>query len=347
MAANGRDAAWRKTPSENAPPKPKIDGVVQCRRTRLSAKAGPLTNGVNFAQPDITLKLDRSGVIQRAVLANAIASEGIAGWVGRRWSDTVAGDEEQLQQMLDDAWSSGTSAFRQVRQRFPSGRELPIEYTTMRLGAQSGLIAIGRSLEAVAEVRARLAAARASMERSAWKLRDFETHRLLFETATQPVLLIRPADLAILLVNPAATRALGLARDGDLLAMMGAEQRGPFRAMLDRLEDEGNAPGIVLRIGQDRRSWLVRASLVAAEGAPVFLLKLSPAGLAPALADEGSGKLDKSAMREMVGDAVAAVERKCIVAALAAAKGDRQAVAQSLGITVESLDAKLDGFSFE
>jgi transcriptional regulator PpsR len=307
-----------------------------------------VTSSVNFAQPDITLRLDPSGVIRRAVLANAIANEGVSEWLGRRWSETVATDEAPLQEMLDTAWAKGVSPAHQVRQRFPSGRELAVEYTTVRLGADSGLIAIGRSLEAVAELRSRLTAAKTSMERSAWKLRDFETRtQLLFDSSTQPVLLISSGDLRIIEANPAATGALGLARDGDLLPEIVATERDTFRAMLASLREQGTVPGIVVHLGAERRPWLVRASLVSAAPTAVVLLQLAPAGISPSSPVEESGKLGKPAMREMVGDAVASVERNCILAALRLANGNRAVVAQMLGISQHALDEKLEGFTRE
>jgi len=59
--------------------------------------------------------------------------------------------------IVDDARRTGVSAFRQVNQRFPSGRELPIEYTTVRVAA-GGLLAMGRSLQRSLNCQTRLIA---------------------------------------------------------------------------------------------------------------------------------------------------------------------------------------------
>ena len=88
--------------------------------------------------------------------------------------------------MVEDARAIGVSAFRQVTQRFPSGLELPIEYTTVRLGGQAGLIAIGKNLQAVAELQSRLIAAQHAREQDYWKLREIETRsRLLFDASNE------------------------------------------------------------------------------------------------------------------------------------------------------------------
>jgi transcriptional regulator PpsR len=275
-----------------------------------------LKNSSSFIQPDITLNLDLSGVIRRAVLSNAIAKEEIAGWVGRHWADTVTPGDSQVQRMIDDARASGVSPFHRVRQRFPSGLELAVEYTTVRLGDHAGLVAIGRSLEAVADISSRLNAAKTSMEREYWKLREVETrYRLLFNAASQPVLLINADDLKIMEANPAAIRSLGVVEDEELLPAVVQEEHDTFRALLASTRNHGKAPGVVLRFGANRRPWLMRASLVAHERSTGFLLQLSPTDIAPAV-DETAEKTEARAkMREMIEGAIVSIEDQCDAAA--------------------------------
>lgn len=250
-----------------------------------------MLSSVNFAQPDVTLRLDLAGVIRRAALSSAISDERVEDWVGRPWADTLVGGNTHVRQMLEDARTSGVSFFHQVRQRFPSGLELAVEYTTVRLGENDGLLAIGRNLEVVSELRSRLMAAQKSMERDYWKLREVETrYRLLFDASTQPVLLINAGDTRILEANPAAIRALGVASDRELLPEILSAQRDVFKSMLARVREQGKAPGIVVHLGTDRQPWLMRASLIAAEPQAVFVLQLSPGASAAALStvDKGS-----------------------------------------------------------
>jgi hypothetical protein len=101
--------------------------------------------GVSIAQPDVTLLLDLEGVIQKVTLADAW-DEDVDAWLGRPWVETVGAGGDRVSGMVEDARASGVSGFRQVTQRFPSGRELPMEYTTVRLGAKASLVAVGKSL---------------------------------------------------------------------------------------------------------------------------------------------------------------------------------------------------------
>ena len=247
--------------------------IVQKRGLTIHA---PLT-GVNVAQPDITLILDMDAVIQDVTLSNAISGEGFRAWIGRSWIDTVADvGSDKVRGMVEDARAGGVSAFRQVTQRFPSGLELPIEYTTVRLGGKAGLIAVGKSLQAVSELQSRLIAAQHAMEQDYWKLREVETrYRLLFDASNEAVLLLKADDLHIVEANPAAIRALGLARGSDFLTEMAPHERDPFQAMLVRVRENGKAPGIVVHLGADRHPWILRASVMNAEPGAVFLLQLA------------------------------------------------------------------------
>ncbi|WP_270933262.1 transcriptional regulator PpsR [Falsiroseomonas oryzae] len=232
-----------------------------------------------MTQPDVTLVLDWDGIIRDASVASSIAKEGLEGWVGRHWTETVgdlAGD--QVRRMVEDARDRGVSAFLQVTQRFPSGLELPIEYTTVRLGGQAGLIAVGKSLQAVQELQTRLVAAQQAREQDYWKLREIEMRsRLLFDASSEAVLVISAADLRIIEANPAAIRELGLAPGWDFAQEVAPRDRNAFRELLARAREHGRTPGVLLHLGAGGTPWLLRVSLMAREPEPVFLIQLAPA----------------------------------------------------------------------
>ena len=236
-------------------------------------------------QADVTLLLDLDGVIREATFSSSISGENAELWVGRRWIETVENlGTSNVKRMLDDARTAGISAFRQVTQRFPSGLELPMEYTTVLLGGRAGLLAIGKNQQAVAELQARLISAQQAMERDYWKLREVETrYRLLFDASYDAVLVLKAANLRIVEANPAALQALDLApseRENpgghDFLSTLQPQERDAFQALLLRVREQGKAPGMILHLGRDRRSWSVRASLMTSEPGAVFLVQLGP-----------------------------------------------------------------------
>ncbi|WP_203071840.1 transcriptional regulator PpsR [Falsiroseomonas ponticola] len=236
---------------------------------------------VAVIQPDITLTLDWEGVIRDAALSETMRGEPVAAWFGRPWMDTV-GDVASLQvrRMVEDARSSGVSAYLQVTQRFPSGLELPVEYTTVRLGGQAGLIAVGKNLQAVAELQSRLVAAQQAREQDYWKLREIETRsRLLFDASSEAVLVIAASTLRIVEANPAAIRELGLAPGWNFADEVAARDRAAFRDVLLRAREQGRAPGVMMHLGADATPWLLRASLMARNPGPVFLIQLTPVAI--------------------------------------------------------------------
>ena len=244
---------------------------------------------VDLAHPDVTLVLDMGGVIREASVSSVLSSENVNGWLGQSWRETVPDVVgEKVRRIIDDARDSGISAFRQLTQRFPSGREVPMEYTTVLLGGRSGMLAVGKSLLAVAELQSRFIAAQQSLERDYWKLRDVETrYRLLFNHSSEAVLLLRDGSFDIVEANPAAIQILGLAKvkeagaGQDLLTAISETERPAIRAMRQRVREQGQTPGTLIHLGERRRPWLVRASSVKGEPGPLLMVQLVPAGPSP------------------------------------------------------------------
>ncbi|CAH2601070.1 Regulator of carotenoid biosynthesis; Transcriptional regulator, PpsR [Rhodovastum atsumiense] len=249
------------------------------------------------SHPDIQLTLDRDGVIRQATFSSAISSEASTPWIGRPWADTVGGiGADTVRRMVADALSSGVSAFSQVTQRFPSGLELPIEYTAVRLGEASGLMVIGKSLQAVAELQSRLIATQHAREQDYWKLREIETRsRLLFDASSEAVILVRASNLRVIEANPAALRELGVAPGWEILHEIAPKDYDAFQALLLRVRQHGRAPAMLVHFGARQEAWLVRVSLMAAEPGHVFLVQLAPAGIAP-----GTGRADPAPLDDLI-----------------------------------------------
>jgi transcriptional regulator PpsR len=229
----------------------------------------------------------------------------------------VDGGGDKIKRMLQDARTSGVSAYRMITQRFPNGLELPVEYSTIRLGGKGGLIAIGKNQQTVAELQNRLIAAQHAREQDYWKLREVETrYRLLFDTSNEAVLLIRADGLKVVEANLAALRTLSLTPGQDMLPALPASEHDMFRAMLARVREQGRAPGIVVHLGDSREAWTMRASMLSAAPGNVFLLQLFPL-LAPP-ASEPSGVLSRSNGRavpmddllERLPDALVIIDRE-------------------------------------
>ncbi len=234
-------------------------------------------------QPDITLQLDARGVIQSATSSGSLAEEGLESWCGRSWEDTISSDSaEHLAHFVDEARRTGASSLLQFRQRFPSGRELPMEYSAVSLGKGAGFVAIGKSLQVIADLQSRLQEALQAREQDYWKLRDIESrYRLLFDATNEAVLLVRTNNLRIVESNITASRNLGLLPGAEFLPDMSPRDRKAFEALLDKLRDQGRAPSIILHFGRDNAPWSMRASSIDTQNGSFFLFQIAPVGASP------------------------------------------------------------------
>ena len=257
--------------------------------------------------PDITLVLDNDAVIQQVTVSNTVSGEFVKSWLGRPWIETVADSGvDKVQRSLEDAQAGGVSAYRRIVQRFPSGLELPIEYTTVRLADSGGMVAVGRSLQSSSEMESRLIAAQQAMERDYWKLREVETrYRLLFDASNEAVLVLGADDLRVTEANPTAIRALGVTGGWEFLNEMAPRERDSFRAMLDKAREGGRAPGGVFHIGAKQAPWMIRASVMNDNAALFYMLQLVPAdGQGALAAPESVARID---IVQHIPDAVVAI----------------------------------------
>lgn len=133
----------------------------------------------------------------------------------------------------------------------------------------------------MADLQARLIEAQQVMERDYWKLRDIETrYRLVFDTSSEPILLVRASNLHILEANVAAIQVFGFSPAGkDLLPELEPQERESFQSMLFRVRENGKAPAVLVHLGQDRAPWMVRGSLMTAEPGHIYMLQLTLAGV--------------------------------------------------------------------
>ena len=234
----------------------------------------------SFAKPDITLTLDSNGVIRNAVPSDALADEGIDAWHGRSWTETISPEiNPQIRKMIEDMRLNGASSCFQVKQRLPSGRELPFEYTAVSLGKELGFIAIGKNLQAISDLQARLQQAQQERERDHWRFREIETrYKMLFDASTEPAVVVRVTNLRIVEANAAATKSLGLLPGPEFYPDMPTRDRKSFDAMLGKVREQGRAPGIALRLSPSDGLWSLRASLMTTDAGAFYLFQMTPMG---------------------------------------------------------------------
>jgi transcriptional regulator PpsR len=151
--------------------------------------------------------------------------------VGRPWVDTVtAPTRRKIERLLREVAVSGVSGRCEVSHLLPSGEDVPVAYSAVRLGHSGPVLVAGRDLRAIAAIQQRFVKAQQQMERDYWKRREAESrYRRLFHVATDAVLVVDGPTLRILEGNTAAAERLGLPSDAlagrDVLAAFDAASR--------------------------------------------------------------------------------------------------------------------------
>jgi transcriptional regulator PpsR len=163
---------------------------------------------------DIALVIDERGVVQRV---DQRASTPLAAdahmWVGHPWTETVTSESKgKVQRLMAEASSTCATRKREVNHPSGDGATVPVAYTAMRLGANGPILAVGRDLGISAALQQKFIGAQKEMERNYAHARQAEArYRLLFQVATDAVIVVDGSTLNIIEANQSASELFDLA----------------------------------------------------------------------------------------------------------------------------------------
>jgi len=236
------------------------------------------------AAADIALVLDDDGTIRDVYLGPDTTLEESREWLGQAWADTASGgSRDKVVAMLEAAATTGGSRRRQINHAFADGVEVPVMYTVVRLNSAGPSIAIGRDLRAVSTLQQRLIEVQQAMERDYWRMRHIETrYRLLFQLASEAVLVVDASNGKVIDANPAASRLLGVALKqlvGRAFAgALESAQRRELEQHLSAVRARGESDPIRVRVATGGAECTLSAAMVRGDSSPLFLIRLAPAG---------------------------------------------------------------------
>ena len=235
---------------------------------------------------DLALVLDERGTILD--VSSSLDEPGehtIRQWIGQSWENTVSPESvPKIGALIDSADKGETPRWRQVNHALPDQQQLPMNYCTLRLGDQGHIVALGRDLKAVAALQQRLVEVQQSLERDYWQLRQAEArYRLLFQTATEPVLVVEARSRRVVEANPAAIATIVRGRrdliNQPLSELFPTEQRGRINRQLDTLIAVGRAEDCELDFDHGGR-YRLNAALLRQQSGDLLLLRLVPESIA-------------------------------------------------------------------
>ena len=156
---------------------------------------------------------------------------------------------------------------------------MPIRYCAVAAPGDR-LVAAGRDLRAVAALQQQLLNAQLALEQDYWRLRQVETrYRLLFQMASDPLLIIDEATRKVLEANPVADRLLGI--DGKSVVgkdfPTGFDSAGDeaLGALLTEAGAVGRASVARVRSADSTKSFTVAATLLRQDNEARLLLRLT------------------------------------------------------------------------
>lgn len=296
--------------------------IAPSRKTAF-ATPGALPEGLSAfgallaAVGDVSLILSTGGVIlDVAVSQGDLANQGLTDWIGSAWIDTVTPESKlKLEEMLASASSAAESPrWRQVNHPAPGG-EIPVRYLVMTLGSSDRIIAIGRDMRSSAAMQQRLLQTQQSLERDYIRLRQAETrYRLLFDMASEPVLIVDAETRRIREANPAAHRLLDAA-EGSLVgdpvsSIVDEADRENFIAYLGAAEAADELSPAKLGLSDRRGDVAISARLFRQARTPLLIVRVAPA------VESSPGHQYDATLSEVVGrmpDAFVLVDRELTV----------------------------------
>ncbi|MFZ5558095.1 MAG: transcriptional regulator PpsR [Pseudomonadota bacterium] len=236
------------------------------------------------AAADVALVIDDQGLIQDLAFGSDELSrelDGFQAWRGQPWTVAVTVESRpKIEALLREATTREIPRWRHVNHPSPRGADVPVMYSAVRIGDAGRVVVLGRDLRAIATLQQRLVDAQQSMERDYWRMRQVETrYRLLFQTATEAVLILDATTQKVLEANPAAGQLLG----ENARKLVGrafpdgfdAEGTQAIQALLAAVRTSGRAEDVRARLADGKREFVVSASLFRQENATYFLVRLS------------------------------------------------------------------------
>ena len=264
--------------------------------SELSQLAPQLASTIASIASDIALVIDSSGVIRNVAVGPSALTRSPDEWVGKPWTDTVTGEtRKKIEQLLEEVGEGGVSRRREVNHPGASGPDIPVAYTAVRLGANGPVLAVGRDLRAVAAIQQRFTDSQQEMERSYWKLRQAESrYRLLFQVATDAVLVVDALSMAIVEANQAASQLLRMPIEqlaGQPVSIaLDARSRPAVDELLLTARATGRPSEIRARLGATASTIDISATPFRGEGTMLLLVRARAVEARPTV-EVGAGQL--------------------------------------------------------
>ena len=210
------------------------------------------------------------------------------GWVGENLSQwTEADSVDKFMNLLktptnlDHFVAQGADfQWRHINFLSPAKLSAPFLVHLFKFQDAEHLVMIGRDLGSMSKMQQKLMDTQRSMERDYMRLRHTESrYKLLFETASEPILVLDLSTKKIAQANTAAAKALG---QQDAKKLVGQEfsqcfdstEREEIDAMLNLAQTTGKTSGITTKVSALGQAYTMAADLIVQEGGTQLMVRL-------------------------------------------------------------------------
>lgn len=249
---------------------------------QLAPLAPELALALATVTSDIALVISSDGVIQSVSVCDAKLTEATSDWVGRHWADTVTRESRaKVDQLLEEACTAGLTRRREVSLLSHTGADIPMAYSAIRLGNTGPLVAAGRDMRAIAAIQQHFIQTQQEMEQSYWARRQAESrYRLLFQVATDAVLVVDALTMQVVDANQAATDLFGLALESlvglDAAKSFDQTSQPAFGELLTSTRTTGLPAEIRARVAGSAALVAVAATPFRADNALLLMVRARP-----------------------------------------------------------------------
>ena len=244
---------------------------------------------------DLTLLVNSKGVIvDVAVGANGL--ETARDWIGRPWIDTVTIESRpKVEAVMREALKGAPPRWRQINHPMP-GIDLPMNYAAARSHAGGPVVVFGRDLRALAALQQRVAQSQQEMEREYARIRSAEKrYRLLFQLASEAILILDAVTHRIVEANPAALTLFGKPVKklvgGGFTDLFDETSRRVAQSFAAALLVAPRVDNVHVALADSKEPILLSGALFRQEGAGAMIVMLSRVAGGAATSVENAGAL--------------------------------------------------------
>jgi len=251
------------------------DRYIQSLTTDTAASLLAETN-------DLCLIIDSRGIVRDVAIGSDDDSLQVSlDWVGRSWANTVTPESTaKIKLLQDDAHNPDKARWRQVNHPIEGRQDLAVLYKTLAYDDNDDhIVAVGRDLRPMSQLQQRLVDVQHSLERDYTRLHQAETrYRMLFNMATEAILVVDADSRRIVEANPAAGKLLDKPANKLLNRTFprgfSDNSSDAIADLLLRVRAAGRAESIVVRSANDQRAFQLTATLIRREDGPFFLVRI-------------------------------------------------------------------------